>query len=141
MRKKEYLQQAHRLDHRIRSDMRELDNLKEMSGYISPSSFEKSYNPNRPTEAPFVRALEKLWDLEQKIAGEVELFADLKAQIRETIASVENEDEQMVLRYCYIEDKTWEEIGGLMHASRTTVIRWHNQGLYHMQLPENPIWI
>jgi len=138
---KEYLQQAHRLDHRIESQIRELEDLKAMAGSVGSPSFEMSYNPNRPTEAPFVKVLEKLWDLEVLVAKEMEQLVELKSQIHHTINALADPDEQLVLRYCYIEDKTWDEISEVMHAGRTTVIRWHNQGLYHIEMPENPIEI
>lgn len=60
---KEYLRQAYRLDHRINSDLAELERLRDMEGSISSPSFEEHYNPNRNTEAPFIRCLEKVWDL------------------------------------------------------------------------------
>lgn len=69
---KEYLRQAYRLDHRINSDLAELERLRDMEGSISSPSFEEHYNPNRNTEAPFIRCLEKVWDLEMKIKTEID---------------------------------------------------------------------
>lgn len=138
---KEYLRQAYRLDHRINSDIAEMERLQEMAGSVGSPGFEEHYNPNRPTEAPFVRCLEKVWDLEQKINSEIDRLIDLKAQMREVIATASNADEQMVLRYRYIHNMTWEQIGDELHADRTTVYRWHNSALNHVTLPEEPIRI
>lgn len=138
---KEYLRQAYRLDHRINSDIAEMERLQEMAGSVGSPGFEEHYNPNRPTEAPFVRCLEKVWDLEQKINSEIDRLIDLKAQMREVIATASNADEQMVLRYRYIHNMTWEQIGDELHADRTTVYRWHNSALNHVTLPEDPIRI
>ena len=126
---KEYLRQAYRLDHRINSDIAEMERLQE------------HYNPNRPTEAPFIRRLEKVWELQDKINREIDRFIDLKAQMRDVIATVSDADEQMVLRYRYIHNMTWEQIGDELHADRTTVFRWHNAALKHITLPEEPITI
>ena len=138
---KEYLRQVYRLDHRINSDIAEMERLQEMAGSVGSPGFEEHYNPNRPTEAPFVRCLEKVWDLEQKINSEIDRLIDLKAQMREVIATASNADEQMVLRYRYIHNMTWEQIGDELHADRTTVYRWHNSALNHVTLPEDPIRI
>lgn len=138
---KEYLRQAYRLDHRINSDIAEMERLQEMAGSVGSPGFEEHYNPNRPSEAPFVRCLEKVWDLEQKINSEIDRLIDLKAQMWEVIATASNTDEQMVLRYRYIHNMTWEQIGDELHADRTTVYRWHNSALNHVTLPEDPIRI
>lgn len=138
---KEYLRQAYRLDHRINSDIAEMERLQEMAESVGSPGFEEHYNPNRPSEAPFVRCLEKVWDLEQKINSEIDRLIDLKAQMREVIATASNADEQMVLRYRYIHNMTWEQIGDELHADRTTVYRWHNSALNHVTLPEDPIRI
>lgn len=138
---KEYLRQAYRLDHRINSDIAEMERLQEMAGSVGSPGFKEHYNPNRPSEAPFVRCLEKVWDLEQKINSEIDRLIDLKAQMREVIATASNADEQMVLRYRYIHNMTWEQIGDELHADRTTVYRWHNSALNHVTLPEDPIRI
>jgi len=141
MTSKEYLRQAYRLDHRINSDIEEMERLRDMAGSVSSPSLEERHNPNRPTEAPFVRCLEKVWDLEQKINSEIDRLIDLKAQMREVIATASNADEQMVLRYRYIHNMTWEQIGDELNADRTTVYRWHNSALNHVTLPEDPIRI
>ena len=50
---KEYLHQAYRLDHRIDSDIAEMERLRGMACSVSSPGFEEHYNPNRPTDAPF----------------------------------------------------------------------------------------
>ena len=118
-----------------------MERLREMADSVGSPGFEEHYNPNRPTEAPFVRCLDKVWDLEQKINSEIDRLIDLKAQMREVIVTASNADEQMVLRYRYIHNMTWERIGDELNADRTTVYRWHNSALNHVMLPEDPIRI
>lgn len=57
MTSKEYLRQAYRLDHRINSDIEEMERLRDMAGSVSSPSLEERHNPNRPTEAPFVKCV------------------------------------------------------------------------------------
>ena len=138
---KEYLHQAYRLDHRINSDIEELNRLREMSSSISSPQLTERVQTSHSTEAPFVRCIYKIMELEEKINAEVDLYVDLKTEIRSVIEKVENTDEQMVLRYRYIHNMTWEQIGDELNADRTTVYRWHNTALRHVVLPENPIRI
>ena len=138
---KEYLKQAYRLDHKIDSDIAEMERLREMACSIGAPGFEEHYDPNHQTEAPFIRALEKVWKLEEKINAEIDRLVDLKAQMRGVIEAVSDPDERMVLRYRYIHNMTWEKIGDTLHADRTTVYRWHNTAIRHVTLPDDPIQI
>ena len=138
---KDYLKQAYRLDHRINSDLAELERLRLMACSIRASGLDEHYNPNRAAEAPYVRRLERIWELEKAIDNEVDLLVDLKEQVRGVIDMVSNKDEQMVLRYRYIHNMTWEQIGDELHADSRTVRRWHGSALTHVVLPENPITI
>ena len=138
---KEYLHQAYRLDHKINSDIEELQRLREMSTSISSPQLTERVQTSRSTDAPFVRCLGKIMELEEKINAEIDLFVDLKKEIRSVIEKVENTDEQMVLRYRYMHNMTWEDIGDELHADKSTVRRWHGTALTHVLLPENPITI
>ena len=138
---KEYLKQAYRLDHRIDSDIAEMERLREMACSVGSPGFEEHHNPNRPTEAPFVRVLEKVWRMEEKINAEIDRLVDLKAQIRGVIEAVSDPNERMVLRYRYIHNMTWERIGDELHAGETSIRRWHASALSHVVLTENPIII
>lgn len=138
---KEYLHQAYRLDHKINSDIEELKRLREMSGSISSPQLGDRVQTSRSTDAPFVRSVEKIMLLEQRIDSEIDTLVDLKEQMRGVIAAVQDTDEQMVLRYRYIHNMTWEEIGDELNADKSTVRRWHGAALGHAVLPENPICI
>ena len=134
---KEYLKQAYRLDHRINSDIAELGRLREMSTSISSPSLGEKVQTNRNTDAPFVKCLERIYSLEEKINEEIDLLVNLKEEIRGVIDMVSNTDERMVLRYRYIHNYTWEQIGDVLGADSRTVRRWHGQALGHVILPEN----
>ena len=135
---KEYLRQAYRLDQRINSHITEAARLREMAASVGSSGFDEHYNPNRPTEAPFERVLERVWEMEQDINTEIDQLVDLKEEIRGVIGRVKNPDEQMVLRYRYIHNWTWERIGEELNAGKSTIRRWHGSALSHVVLPEKP---
>lgn len=138
---KEYLRQAYRLDNRIDSHIKELGRLREMAYSISSPSLGERVQTTKSGQAPFVRNIEKIMEQEQKIDEEIDMLVDLKAQMRDVIKEVEEVDEQLVLRYRYIHNMTWDEISDELSADNSTVRRWHGQALLHVELPENPIKI
>ena len=71
----------------------------------------------------------------------IDRLVDLKEQIRTVIDRVENPDEQMVLRYRYIHNMTWEQIGDELKADESTVRRWHRRALASVIVPADPIVI
>ena len=138
---KSYLRQAYRLDQKINSDLEEVQRLREMSTSISSPSWGEKVQTSRSNEPTFVRCITKIIDLENAINKEIDTLVDLKEQMRTVISKVENTDQQMVLRYRYIHNLTWEQIGDELNADKVTVWRWHNQALDNVTLPENPIII
>ena len=141
MTNKEYLRQAYRLDQKINSDIEELARLREMAGNISSPVLGDKVQTSRNRDGLFVRNMEKILLLEEKINREIDALVDLKSQMRDVIAAVQDTDERMVLRYRYIHNLTWEQIGNELNADKSTIRRWHGSALAHVVLPENPIKI
>lgn len=141
MTSKEYLRQAYRLDQRINSDIEEVGRLRSMASSVSSPSLGERVQTSHNGDAPFVRSIEKIIELEHKIDQEIDLYVNLKDQIRTVIAKVEDPNEQLVLRYRYVHNYTWEQIGDRLYADRTTVYRWHSNALRHVSLPDDPIVI
>lgn len=133
---KEYLSRAYRLNERINSYLAELDDLRALACSISSPSFEEKYGGTRPTDPPFVRAIEKIDCLEREISLEIEKLISVKKEINEAIRSVPDNREQALLRYRYINNYTWEKIGVLMDTSERTARRMHGSALSHFKVPE-----
>ena len=138
MTSKEYLNQAYRLEQRIRLHKERLDELRDLAGSPGSPGFEEHYNPNRPTEAPFIKTLYKIMDLEEKVEGELQLLLTLQEEVRETIDQVPDMDERLVLTYRYLKNMSWSQIGDELYVDERTVRRWHNRALSHVRIPENP---
>ena len=117
----------------------EAQNLREMAGSVSLSNMIKTGADLKEHRGSLL-TLESS-DLEQRIARELEMLSDLKKQIREVIEAVPDTDERMVLKYRYIHNYTWEQIGTELCADARTIRRWHGNALLHASLPENPIEI
>lgn len=136
---KEYLGQAYLLDHRIKSDTMELEELRLMAQTISSPGFEEHYNATKNTDAPYIKTLEKMFDMESKIMKEINTLVELKNQIREVISQIEKPEYQMILKYRYIHNMTWPTIGDKLCADGRTVQRWHNKAIAKIKLPEDAI--
>lgn len=136
---KTYLNQAYRLEQRIRLDTEELENLRTLEATVSSPGFEEHYNPNHPTDAPFVKTLNRIWEMEQKVKDELDLLLRLKKEIQSVIAKVDNTDERLILTYRYLKNYTWARIGDELYADERTIRRWHDRALSHVVVPENPV--
>ena len=137
---KEYLSQAFYLDRRINSRIREAEEVKAMAYNISGPTLRKDkVKTSHSGEAPFEKALLRFWELEESINQEIDHLVDMKREIGEAIDQLPNENEQLVLRYRYVNRMRWEEIAEEMMSSRSTVIRWHESGLQHFVVPVNKI--
>lgn len=137
----EYLRQAYRLDKLIHSVALEAAELRDAVANISSPKLDEHYDPNRPTDAPFVRVFESVWELEEKIKTNMDKLVRLREQITRSIDSLDNVDEQMVLRYRYLHHYTWEQISHELRGDPRTIRRWHKSALSHIAIPENPILI
>lgn len=133
---KEYLKQAKHLDAQINSLLREVDYWRDLSTRVSGSGFEAHYNPNRPTEAPFVHALEMIDETQREIDQKLQMLVKLKAEIGRVIDRMPDQEERMVLRYRYLNDCSWEEISALLNVSERTVYRIHGSALQNFSVPE-----
>ena len=119
---KQYLSQAYRLNERINSDLSELDRLRDLAISLSSVNYDGiRVSSTRSTEAPFEKTICKIIDAEKKINAEIERLVDLKAEISGAISQLANVDEQLLLRFRYINNYGWEKIAVLMSVSMRTV--------------------
>jgi RNA polymerase sigma factor (sigma-70 family) len=133
----QYLSQAYRLDQRIQLEQAELDNLRTLAASVGSPGFEEHYNPNRPTDAPFVKTLERIWEMEQKISAELDQLLLLKQDILTVLSKVDDVDERLILTYRYLQNMSWSEISIELGVSDRTIRRWHERALSHVVVPES----
>lgn len=127
---KEYLNQARHLDALINSRLREIDCWRDLSSSISGMKFDgMPHSPNRPTEAPFVRCMEKIDEIQRNVEEKVAHLIRLRDEINTRIDMLESCEEQTLLRYRYIDGFTWEEIARMLNVSLRTVHRIHGSAL------------
>ena len=140
MRVETYLSQGRMLNQRINYQLKKLGELKSAACSLPAVTIRKDkVQSSTDGDAPFVRALIRVEEMEERINREIDMLADLKEEIMGVIGQVNSEEIQMVLIYRYLEGMTWEEIGNLFHAGRTTVKRWHRKAIEQIVLPEEQI--
>ena len=134
---KEYLNQARHLDALINCRLREIDYWRDLSSSVSGMKFDgMPHSPNRPTEAPFVRCLEKIDEIQRNMEDKVAYLVRLKEEINAAIDMLASRDEQLLLRYRYLDDFTWEEIARMLNVSLRTVHRIHGSALQNLIVPD-----
>ena len=133
---KEYLKQAYRLNERIDAHIRELEELRNMSTRIQGASYEEHFSGTRNTDAPFVKLIGKIMDMEVRINSEIGCLMDLKVEMDKAIEKVEDIEEQLLLRYRYIDNMTWDDIANRLCVSSRTVHRIHSAALQRFVVPK-----
>lgn len=133
---KEYLNQAKHLDALIKSHLREIEYWRELSLSVQSRNFEIHHNPNRPTEAPFVKCLEKMDEIQRNVEDKISDMLQIKEEISMAIDQLENGEERLLLRYRYLDGLSWEEIEQKMFVSKSTVHRIHGSALQNLSVPD-----
>lgn len=138
MNAKEYLNQAYRLEQRIKLAKMEIESLQELACCAHSPGFEEHYNSTRNTEAPFIKTMYKIMDMEDTADKWLQVLLKLKAEITQAISEVADKDERLVLQYRYLYNWTWYRIADEIAADERTVRRWHNRALSHFAVPDKP---
>lgn len=138
MNAKEYLEQAYILDNMIESNIREVENLRRLARSLSSPSLTERVLSSSRKESPFVRAVEKIVMLEEKINTQIDTLVDLKVEIESVICSLKNTEHMTILRGRYIERKSWQKIAEELYLDPKTVRRHHNKALESVVLPVDP---
>ncbi len=133
---KEYLGQAYRLDEKINAEQREIDNLRRLATSISSPKLGDKVTTNHPTEAPFVKYINALVDLEKDITEKIDRLVALRVDISRVINSVPDDNERLVLHMRYLDGYNWNQIAEELSAGISSVRRWHSRGLQHIKIPE-----
>ncbi len=133
---KEYLSQAKQLNDAVNKLLNDRDYWRDLSKKVSGSNFEEHFNSNRTSEAPFVRCLERIDEIERDIDRKVSALVDLRTEINKAIDTLADFREQLVLRCRYLDGCSWEKAARVMAVSIRTAHRIHEKALKHFSIPE-----
>lgn len=124
---KEFLEQALLIDNRINAQLATLDHYRRLSKNIGNSRLEEHVSHSKPTEAPYVKWIEKITDKENEINAEIDHLVNLKLEINNFIDGVGNPEWQCILRSRYILGLSWSKIAEEMDCGLSTIQRIHKQ--------------
>ena len=124
---KQYLNQARTLEYAIKSKQEELYQLKEKSRYLQSTALSERIQRGHINNSNTI--IDKIIDMQSEINAEIEHLLDLKAEIRQRIATVYNPVYIAVLTDKYLNFFTLEQIAERMEKDYSTVRRWHGQAL------------
>ena len=134
---KEYLKQTDRLVKQIELMNQELVQLKLMSESIQAVQYgERVVSGTKSQDAPFVRCLIKISDLEEKIKKKNEELIQVKLEISDVINELEDIDERILLLARYVNRSSWEDIYETLHRSKSAVHRLHSSALRNLKVPK-----
>lgn len=136
MKAKDFLKKGYKLNELIEANKEELERLKALASSISsPVLSDMPKSPSRNTDAPYVKYVHQIIELEKLIEEEIEKYLSIKKTIRKAISEVEDSDEKLLLQYRYIIFLTWDEICERLNVSLRTVHRIHASALQHIVVP------
>ncbi len=131
---KEYLQQLKRLDIAINQKTRELDDLRSKSRIVKGIDYSKDrVQTSSSGDAPFVKLIERIADLEKEIDTEINEFVDEKHKIINQIQSLKNANHSRLLYERYVEYKSLEQICDDMKFSHAYIKHMHGDALQNFE--------
>lgn len=128
---KEYLQQAYKMDKRIRILQGKVDKLHSALEYHSPS-LEGSGGGGSADRMP--DTISKIMEYEQHVQQLQADYVKKYIEIDKAIHSVENANQREVLERRYLLYQKWEQIADEMHYSLDNVYKLHGKALQKITL-------
>lgn len=134
MKAKEYLQQLQRLDTVINQKIKEVDDLRLKSRSVGSIDYSKERVQTSPSgDAPFVKLIGRIIDLEAEINAEIDAFVDEKHRIINQIQALKNSKYIKILYKHYVEFKKLEVVAVEMNFTYQYVVELHGYALKDFQ--------
>ncbi len=131
---REYLKQLKRLDTLIQQKINEQNELQSMSTSIKGVDYSKEkISSNRSTEAPFVNICDKIFQLDQEIQHDIDMYVDQKRKIINQIQQLKNPQHVVVLYKRYVEFKKFKQIAVEMHYTYQYIRLLHGHALKNFE--------
>lgn len=128
---KEYLRRYRETNQRIDSKLDEIAHLRELATKLSPTA---EFSRNGDISDKVGKTAAKIVDLQQEINAEIDDIRRIRAEIEETIATVDDADCRLLLSLRYINGYSWRRIAAIMAYSEEHVtIYLHRKALGKVQ--------
>lgn len=127
--KKEYLNSYRNVRKRIINLREQLESLREIERSAKSQQLSDMPKGGGSGQQDLSDLMVKIEELREKISDKIWEANKIRVNIEDTIASIQNADEQRVLRMRYIELKGWDEISIEMEYSRRQIFNIHGNAL------------
>lgn len=107
---KKYLNQAFRLNDKINANQMELDRLQELAVSIPSFDLSKDRVQSGSVSDHIGYTVDKIVALQQVINAEIDRLIDLKAEIRQRLNRISNDDFRLIIQKRYLNFQKWEQI-------------------------------
>lgn len=134
MTSKEYLNQAYRIDQRIKSKIDQVSSLRDMLTRTSATLSDMPGNPNRD-RSRLEETMVKIVDMENEINSDIGRLMDLKKDIMATVKAVDDVQCEMLLELRYLCFRTWEDIAVELDCTVRNVHNLHSKALGLVKVP------
>lgn len=132
MNAREYLNQAFRVDERIKSKLDQISSLSCLATKATSSMSDMPGSPNRNIHK-MEDTIVKIIDLQNEIMKEVDELVNLKEAIMRTINKVENVELRVLLEQRYLCFRSWEEIAVEMNYGLRYIHMLHRKSLTEVE--------
>ena len=126
MTSKEFLQRPMKLKWRIDALILQKEQYEELANSIPGGNYDKPVvQKTRSNEAPFIKWIDKIMDVEKKIESLQAEYESAKAEVVKAIEKLPNPDHQTILIMRYLNEYSWADICEKLYISLSTAKRWH----------------
>ena len=136
-----YLEQSRRQEGKIMVISERIARYRSLAETAPSPSFDGTSKTQRSSDAPFVKILELIAELEDELERELTVLLDLDKQINSCLERLTEPNHALVLAYRYMDGLSWKQIAIKLDVACATVRRWHCDALELFKLPISPIEI
>lgn len=129
---KEYLQQAHFMDLRIKDKLKEISAMNDLAVSCTATLSDMPRNTSSGSSR-MEEAICNIVDMQNEIADEMDSLVKMKSDIMGTIAQIEDIELRIILEKRYLHKESWEEITSQLNHGRRWVFRLHERALHAVQ--------
>ena len=134
MTSKEFLQRPMRLRWRIDALKLQKEQYQELANSIPGGNYDKPVvQKTRNNEAPFIKWIDKIMDVEKKIESLEAEYETAKAEVVKAIEKLPNPDYQTILIMRYLNEYSWADICDKLYISLSTAKRWHWDAINNLE--------
>ena len=132
---KEYLLQAHYLDIRIDSKLKELTELRSLAMKVT-SAYSNTPHTITPDNHRLEKILTSIADLESEIDEDIDKLVSIKKEIKSVIGEVKSVKFRTLLEMRYLSQMTWEQIAVKLGYDSRYIRKMHGWALQKIVVPE-----